>query len=92
MPYFTYILRCRDQSLYTGWTKDLLTRERTHNEGRGGHYTRARCPVKIVYYETFETKNEAMKRECAIKKLRRVQKEALIASATTPLDQCVKAE
>ena len=83
MAYFTYILRCCDDTLYTGWTNDLAKRTQKHNEGKGGDYTRARRPVTLVYFETFETKSEAMKRECAIKKLRRPQKEALIETLST---------
>ena len=83
MAYFTYMLRCCDDTLYTGWTNDLAKRTQKHNEGKGGYYTRARRPVTLVYFETFETKSEAMKRECAIKKLRRPQKEALIESLST---------
>lgn len=77
---YTYILRCGDNSLYTGWTNDLKKRLEDHNLGRGAKYTRARLPVMLVYYEIFSTKKEAMSREAAIKKLSRSQKERLIAS------------
>lgn len=79
---YTYILRCGDGSLYTGWTNHLEKRVADHNAGRGAKYTKAHLPVTLAYYETFETKEEAMKRECAIKKLTRAQKEELIASAS----------
>ncbi len=75
---YTYILRCGDGSLYTGWTNDLEKRIRTHNEGRGGKYTRSRLPVELVYHEEFETKEEAMRREWEIKQLTRAEKEKLI--------------
>ncbi len=75
---YTYILRCSDGTFYTGWTNDLEKRMRTHNEGRGGKYTRSRVPVKLVYYEIFDTKEEAMRREYAIKRLPRRRKEELI--------------
>lgn len=75
---YTYILRCGDGSLYTGWTNNLEKRLEAHNAGRGGRYTRSRLPVKLVYYESFDTKNEAMRREVAIKKLTRQEKEKLI--------------
>lgn len=75
---YTYILRCGDGTYYTGWTNDLEKRVRTHNQGRGGKYTRARTPVELAYYETFETKEEAMSREAAIKRLPRKEKEALV--------------
>ena len=75
---FTYILRCSDGTLYTGWTNDLDKRVASHNEGTGGKYTRARRPVELVYYETFETKQEAMSREWQIKHMSREEKEKLI--------------
>lgn len=75
---YTYILQCSDKSFYTGWTNDLEKRVRTHNAGKGGKYTRTRRPVQLVYYETFETKNEAMSREYHIKRMTREQKEALL--------------
>ena len=77
---YTYILRCGDGSLYTGWTNHLNKRVADHNAGRGAKYTKAHLPVELVYYEIFETKEEAMKRECAIKKLSRPLKERLIES------------
>ena len=77
---YTYILRCRDNSLYTGWTNNLQKRVADHNLGRGAKYTRARLPAALVYYETFPTKEEAMRPEAAIKKLSRTQKERLNAT------------
>lgn len=77
MPY-TYILRCADNSFYTGWTVDLEKRLKTHNEKKGAKYTRVRLPVELIYFEKYDTKNEAQKREIAIKKLTRKQKEKLI--------------
>ena len=71
---YTYIVRCRDGSLYTGWSNDLEKRIREHNEGRGAKYTKSRRPVALVYYEEYQTKEEAMRREYAIKKLRRREK------------------
>lgn len=75
---YTYILRCSDNTYYTGWTNDLDRRLRMHNEGRGGKYTRSRIPVELVYYEMFETKQAAMSREFAIKRLTRKEKERLV--------------
>ena len=75
---YTYILRCGDGSLYTGWTNDLDKRIKAHKEGRGGKYTRAHAPVELVYVESFDTKTEAMSREWHIKQLKREQKLALI--------------
>jgi len=75
---YTYILRCKDNSLYTGWTNNLEKRIEAHNAGKGAKYTKARLPVELVYYEQFETKEEAMKREFAIKQLTKREKEMLI--------------
>lgn len=75
---YTYIVRCSDGSLYTGWTNDLRQRIRRHNDGTGAKYTKTRRPVALVYFETYQTKEEAMRREYAIKKMRRSQKEKLL--------------
>ena len=72
------MLSCADGSLYTGWTNDLAKRLENHQAGKGAKYTRGRLPVTLAYYETYETESEARKRECAIKKLTRQQKEKLI--------------
>ncbi len=75
MTYYIYIVSCADGTLYTGYTCDLKKRIRAHNESlRGAKYTRARRPVKLVYSEKFKNKNEAIKREWAIKKLSRKEK------------------
>ena len=66
---YTYMVRCRDDSLYTGWTNHLEKRVEDHNSGRGAKYTKSRRPVELVYYEQFETKEEAMRREWEIKQL-----------------------
>ena len=76
---WTYILRCADGSLYTGWTNDLEKRLRSHNSGKGSKYTRTRLPVELVYSEPFETKEEAMSREWHIKRLSREEKLSLIS-------------
>ena len=77
---YTYIVKCSDNSLYCGWTNNLEKRVATHNKGQGGKYTRTRLPVELVYFETFETKEEAMSREFHIKKLSRKEKLQLIES------------
>ncbi len=77
---YMYILRCGDGSLYTGWTNDLEKRFKAHVEGKGAKYTRGRGPLELVYFEKFDNKIDAMKREYAIKRLKRVQKEKLIMS------------
>ncbi len=74
---FTYMVRCCDGSLYTGWTNHLEARVRAHNEGRGAKYTKSRRPVELVYWEKFGSKQEAMSREAAIKKLTKQEKEKL---------------
>lgn len=76
---YTYMVECADGSLYTGWTTCLKKRIKAHNgENNGAKYTRARRPVRLVYYEGYATKEEAMRRECAIKKLSRKEKWRLI--------------
>ncbi|QNM04384.1 GIY-YIG nuclease family protein [Qiania dongpingensis] len=77
---YTYILKCGDGSLYTGWTNHLEERVAAHQSGHGAKYTRGRGPVELVYYETFGTKEEAMGREYAIKRMSRKDKLRLIAS------------
>lgn len=78
--HYVYMARCNDDTLYTGYTNDLEKRENKHNEGKGARYTRGRRPIKMVYFEEFKTKSKALKRECQIKKLRRIGKDALILS------------
>lgn len=80
MVNYTYLLECADGTLYCGWTSCLKKRLHLHNEGRGAKYTKSRRPVRLVYYEEFETKQEAMRREAAIKKLSRRDKLILIAA------------
>lgn len=75
---YTYMLECADGTLYTGWTNDLEKRLASHNAGKGGKYTRARCPVRLVYAEEHAERAEAMRREVQIKRLTRSQKLALI--------------
>ena len=75
---YVYILKCKDDSLYTGYTNNLERRIKTHNSGRGAKYTRCRLPAELVYYEVYETKSEAMKREYCIKQMTREEKLKLI--------------
>ena len=75
---YTYMVKCSDGTLYTGWTTDLEHRVKAHNDGEGAKYTRSRRPVELVYYEEYATKAEAMNREYSIKQLTRKQKEKLI--------------
>lgn len=75
---YTYIVKCKDGTLYTGWTNNLQKRMEDHNAGKGAKYTKSRRPVELVYYECYETKEEAMKREYAIKRMTRTEKLKLI--------------
>lgn len=89
MHHYVYMLRCADGSLYTGYATDIEKRVREHNgEGDtpsqralGARYTRGRRPVTLVYYEAFSSRSEAMKRECAIKRLSRAEKERLLVAS-----------
>ncbi|NLL36106.1 MAG: GIY-YIG nuclease family protein [Fretibacterium sp.] len=72
------MLRCRDGSLYSGWTNDLKKRLKAHNEGCASRYTRSRLPAELVYFEALPTREAAMRRECALKRLTRSAKLALI--------------
>lgn len=74
--HFFYVVECSDQSYYAGYTNDLEKRIAVHNEGKGAKYTRAKRPVRCIYYETYETKREAMQAEYAFKQLTRKRKEA----------------
>ena len=76
--YFVYLLECGDGSLYTGYTNRLARRLAAHQAGKGAKYTRSRLPVRLVYYECYPTKGEALRRECAIKRLYREEKKKLI--------------
>ncbi len=75
---YVYMLRCSDDSLYTGWTNDLDKRVKSHQSGNGGRYTRAHRPVELVYHEVYATRHEAMRREWEIKHMTKEQKENLI--------------
>jgi putative endonuclease len=77
MPY-VYMLRCSDETYYTGWTTDLDKRLRVHNTGKGAKYTRARLPVELAYHLMVEDKSNALKEEYRIKHLSRKQKEMLV--------------
>lgn len=78
---YVYLLKCGDGSLYCGWTTDLEARVEQHRLGRGAKYTRSRLPVKLVWYETYEDRHEALSREWHIKHMDRVQKLKLISGA-----------
>jgi putative endonuclease len=82
MSCYCYILKCSDGTFYTGWTTDPERRVAQHNKGAGAKYTSTRRPVKLVYLETHPNRTDAMKRELAIKKMKRVQKSRLIEEYT----------
>ncbi len=71
---YTYMVRCSDGSIYTGWTTMLERRISEHNSGKGAKYTRSRRPVELIYYEESSSRQEAMRREAEIKKMTREQK------------------
>lgn len=76
---YVYILECSDTTLYTGWTGNLEKRLDTHLKGKGAKYTRCRLPVKLVYFEEYEDKISAQKREYVIKQMTREEKLILIS-------------
>jgi putative endonuclease len=85
MSYYVYVILCKDNSFYTGYTKDLDSRMRLHMSGKASRYTRMHRPKKIVYVEEFDSRAKAMKREKWIKRLKHSQKLALIKSQTKPI-------
>ena len=84
VPWFVYMLRCRDGSLYTGCTDDVQRRLAVHQSGKGAKYTRSRLPVELVYQEDAADKSAALRREAAIKQLSRSEKMKLIQEKERP--------
>ncbi len=84
MSWYVYMLRCRDNTLYTGYTDDPHRRLAVHNAGKGAKYTRSRLPVTLVYQEECPDKSSALKREIALKRLKKAEKEAILLR--TPID------
>lgn len=78
--YYVYMLLCSDRTFYTGTSNNVQKRVATHNSGKGAKYTKVRRPVQLMYTEKLANKSEALKREIAIKKLTRRQKESLLKS------------
>jgi putative endonuclease len=76
--YYIYILLCRNNSLYTGYTTDIKWRIKDHNKGKGSEYVRSKLPVRLIYSEGFKTKSEAMKRERQIKGWRHDKKVGIL--------------
>ena len=85
MPWYVYILRCGDGTLYTGTTDDVERRLKAHREGKGAKYTRGRGPLELVYREELADKSAALKREWAVKQLSRAEKIKLIAHGGQPI-------
>ena len=84
MSYYVYVILCKDNSFYTGYTKDLDSRMRLHMNGKAARYTRMHRPKKIVYVEEFGSRAEAMRREKSVKRLNHSQKLELINSQNKP--------
>lgn len=88
---YTYMVECNDGTLYTGWTNDLEQRMKNHNLGKGAKYTRSRLPVRLVYYEIHSSKQEAMKREYAIKQMSRKDKLSFLQNMNKEeQEKCIK--
>lgn len=82
MSHFVYLLKCKDNSYYCGYTNNLEKRIKTHNEGKGSKYTRGRLPVNLIYVEEHLSKSNALKKEYKIKQLSKKEKEELIKTKT----------
>lgn len=76
--HFVYIVRCSDNSLYTGYTNDLAKRIKVHNTGQGAKYTRSRLPVSLVFYRRVDSKSIGLRLEARLKKLSKKKKEDLV--------------
>ncbi|MBW9256851.1 MAG: GIY-YIG nuclease family protein [Candidatus Thiodiazotropha sp. (ex. Lucinisca nassula)] len=79
--WYVYILRCTDDTLYTGITNDINRRVAEHNRGVGAKYTRGRTPVKLVFTETLPDRSAALRRELAIKRMKTAEKQLMIKQA-----------
>lgn len=91
MPYYVYIIRCKDGSYYTGHAKDAQKRFEVHKKGHGAKYTRMHEPDELVYVEPLESRSEAMKRERKIKTLSHSRKQQLVTKNNVAVD-CKKSE
>ncbi len=81
--HFVYIILTVNNKLYCGYTTDIRKRYKLHCEGKGAKYTRANKPLKLVYIKEFDKKQDALKEECRIKKLKRTEKDKLISNCET---------
>ena len=73
--YYAYMVRCCDNSIYSGYAVNPIKRVKVHNSGKGAKYTRSRLPVELVYVEEFDTKSEALRREYELKQYTHLEKE-----------------
>ncbi|KAB2328863.1 GIY-YIG nuclease family protein [Cytobacillus depressus] len=80
--HFFYVLHCKDDTLYAGYTNNLEKRVRLHNEGKGAKYTRGRGPVELVYSKVFDNKSDALKAEYEFKQWSRKKKEEYLTNKT----------
>ena len=87
LVHFVYIVRCADGTLYTGYARDPAARAQAHNRGRGARYTRGRAPVQLVYAERCRSHGDALRRELALKRLTRPNKEALVARKVAKMEK-----
>ncbi len=78
--HYVYIVRCQDNTLYTGYTTDIDRRIAEHNQGIGAKYTRGRLPVSLEYVEEYQSKSQALSREYEIKAMKRIDKLKLLES------------
>lgn len=85
--HYVYILKCSDDTYYTGYTTDLPSRLKKHNKGQASRYTRGRLPVEYLYWEVAPSKGQALKRELEIKKMKRSAKERLIYSGKPSVNE-----
>jgi len=76
--HFVYIVRCADDTFYTGYARDPVARERLHNRGRGAKYTASRRPVTLVFVQRFRTRSAALRREYQLKQCTRAEKAELV--------------
>ena len=87
MNWYVYLLRCRDDTLYTGMTNDPRRRLAAHNAGTGAKYTRARRPCTMIYCEALDSRGAALSREAALKKLPRARKLGLLSTAENRISE-----
>ncbi|MFA7068422.1 MAG: GIY-YIG nuclease family protein [Acidaminococcaceae bacterium] len=83
MTAYVYMIRCKDGSLYTGWTNDLAARMQKHSSGKGAKYTRAFSALEMVYFEEVADKSAALKREYVLKQLKKEDKEYLVTTMSS---------